>query len=175
MNILWYILHARQLLIIQASISLLTRFFCSSLVSQLVVNWWFELVIWILRVPLSNNPFHFRGSKHIHTTKLDVSGGQEEVHERKRRWEPWPKQEKKTNMFEQKNVHLVQMLSCFAFPLKSWRIFQVQCLLWICVGVLMEATQLTTWGYKVGPNTSENSRVMEPFFNGFHWGYEKPL
>ena len=102
MNILWYILHARQLLIIQASISLLTRFFCSSLVSQLVVNWWFELVIWILRVPLSNNPFHFRGSKHIHTTKLDVSGGQEEVHERKRRWEPWPKQEKNEHVWTKK-------------------------------------------------------------------------
>ena len=45
---------------------------------------------------------------------------------------------KKTNMFEQKNVHLVQMLSCFAFALKkladfSGAMFAVD-LCWCCDG-----------------------------------------
>ena len=76
---------------------------------------------------------------------------------------------KKSNMFEQKNVHLVQMLSCFAFPLKSWRIFQVQFfavdLCW-CFDGSNSANHLRL---QVGPNTSENSRVMQPFFILFLW------
>ena len=30
---------------------------------QLMVSWWFGLVVWDSRAPLSNNPFHFRGSQ----------------------------------------------------------------------------------------------------------------
>ena len=117
-------------------------------------------------------PFHFRGSKHIQTTgpqttKLDVSGGQEEVHERKRRWEPWQKTKNTTKNKHVSRKKLVsflfiftptwgndpiwrayfsnglkppltvdplrtngsfwcQMLSCFAFSLKSWGFLQVQ-------------------------------------------------